>query len=65
VNGETYVKLREIIGGAFEAGHWAWPTPHEPTRALLREKHCADVMPLVLAALAADSDTNAPPYPCR
>lgn len=49
--------LRGSLSEAFEAGHFAWPTPDQPTRAAL----CASVIArIVLGLTTAEKDEEAP-----
>ena len=34
-------RLRVELDAAYEAGHWAWPTPDSPTRREARERYIA------------------------
>lgn len=48
-------EIRRLLEEAFEAGHWAWPTPDHPTRASLREAAIDRILGSV-PALGANPD---------
>ena len=54
--------LRDLLERAFEAGHWAWPTPDHPTRAAMRA-YAVDGLMLEAAALLLS--VAAPPAEAR